>query len=146
MINVVDDKEMTPQKYDGIFFYPTPTHMYFEYFCLNGKRTECAETNFIPCLVSLFSIQNNDVEHFDTFRAHFSDPKVYANMIRKQTQMFGIIVRDIKKTKSIIKNIERNGKQMMQELILNRMIEEVKQLSLWSRIKMWLGVYPKEEE
>lgn len=145
-INAVSDHDMTPQKYDGIFFYPTPNQMYFEYFCLKGKRAERVETDFIPCLVSLFSIQDNNVEHFETFRANFSDPREYANMLRKQTQMFGIIIKDVKKAKTFIKNIERDGEEMKRELITKRMKEEYKRIPLWSRIKMWFGIYPVQEE
>lgn len=140
------EMELTPQMYDGIFFYPTPNQMYFEYFCLNGKRVVHDEDERIPCHVSLFSIRDNDVEHFETFRAHFSDPKEYANMLRKQTQMFGVIIRDVKKAKSFIRGIEQDGVEVMRDLINKRMQEEHQQIPLWTRIKMWWGVYPKQED
>lgn len=140
------EMELTPQMYDGIMFYPTPNQMYFEYFCFNGKRTVHGEDERIPCHVSLYSIRNNDVEHFETFRAHFSDPKEYAHMLRKQTQMFGVIVRDVKGAKTFIKSIEKEGGEVMRELIGKRMQEEHQQIPLWTRIKMWWGVYPKQED
>lgn len=137
--------ELTPQMYDGIMFYPTPNQMYFEYFCLSGKRVVHGEDERIPCHVSLYSIRNGDVEHFETFRAHFSDPKEYAHMLRKQTQMFGVIVRDVKKAQTFIKSIERDGRDVMSELIMGRMEQEYKQIPLWTRIKMRLGMMPKEQ-
>lgn len=137
--------ELTPQMYDGIMFYPTPNQMYFEYFCLSGKRVVHREDERIPCHVSLYSIRNEDVELFETFRAHFSDPKEYAHMLRKQTQMFGFIVRDVKKAQSFIKGVEREGEDIMRELIMSRMKEEHKQIPLWTRIKMWFGIMPKEQ-
>lgn len=140
------EMELTPQMYDGIFFYPTPNQMYFEYFCLTGKRHVHGEEERIPCHVSLFSIRNDDVEHFETFRAHFSDPREYANMLRKQTQMFGVIIRDVKKAKTFIKSIEKDGADVMRELIDKRMKEEHQQIPLWTRIKMRFGIYPKQEE
>jgi len=136
---------LTPQMYDGIMFYPTPNQMYFEYFCLSGKRVVHREDERIPCHVSLYSIRNEDVELFETFRAHFSDPKEYAHMLRKQTQMFGFIVRDVKKAQSFIKGVEREGEDIMRELIMSRMKEEHKQIPLWTRIKMWFGIMPKEQ-
>lgn len=137
--------ELTPQMYDGVIFYPTPNQMYFEYFCLSGKRVVHGEDERIPCHVSLYSIRDNEIQHFESFRAHFSDPKEYAHMLRKQTQMFGVIVRDVKKAQKFIKNIERDGVFVMSELIHKRMQEEHQQIPLWTRIKMWFGVYPKEE-
>ena len=137
--------ELTPQMYDGIMFYPTPNQMYFEYFCLSGKRVVHREDERIPCHVSLYSIRNDDVELFETFRAHFSDPKEYAHMLRKQTQMFGFIVRDVKKAQSFIKGVEREGEDIMRELIMSRMKEEHKQIPLWTRIKMWFGIISKEQ-
>lgn len=137
--------ELTPQMYDGIMFYPTPNQMYFEYFCLSGKRVVHREDERIPCHVSLYSIRNEDVELFETFRAHFSDPKEYAHMLRKQTQMFGFIVRDVKKAQSFIKGVEREGEDIMRELIMSRMKEEHKQIPLWTRIKMWFGIISKEQ-
>lgn len=143
-VSANSEGELTPQMYDGVFFYPTENQMYFEYFCLSGKRVVHGENERIPCHVSLYSIRNNEIEHFESFRAHFSDPKEYAHMLRKQTQMFGVIVRDVKKAQKFIKNIERDGVFVMSELILKRMKEEHQQIPLWTRIKMWFGVYPKE--
>jgi hypothetical protein len=137
--------EMTPQMYDGVIFYPTPNQMYFEYFCLTGKRVVHGEDERVPCHVSLYSIRNNDVVHFETFRAHFSDPKEYAHMLRKQTQMFGVIIRDVKKAQTFIKSIEKEGVDVMRELISGRMEEEHQQIPLWTRIKMWFGIMPKEQ-
>ncbi len=139
------EDELTPQMYDGIMFYPTPNQMYFEYFCLAGKRVVHGEDERIPCHVSLYSIRNNAVVHFESFRAHFSDPREYANMLRKQTQMFGVIVRDVKKAQKFIKDIEKDGVIVMSELIEGRMMEEHKQIPLWTRIKMWFGIMPKEQ-
>lgn len=140
-----NEDELTPQMYDGVIFYPTHSQMYFEYFCLSGKRVIHGEDERIPCHVSLYSIRNDDVELFETFRAHFSDPKEYAHMLRKQTQMFGFIVRDVKKAQSFIKGVEREGEDIMRELIMSRMKEEHKQIPLWTRIKMWFGIMPKEQ-
>lgn len=140
-----NEEELTPQMYDGVIFYPTRSQMYFEYFCLSGKRVIHGEDERIPCHVSLYSIRNDDVELFETFRAHFSDPKEYAHMLRKQTQMFGFIVRDVKKAQSFIKGVEREGEDIMRELIMSRMKEEHKQIPLWTRIKMWFGIIPKEQ-
>lgn len=146
-ITVASEEELTPQKYDGIIFYPTPNQMYMEYFCLSGKREVHPEGERIPCHVSLYSIRNNKVELFETFQAHFDDPKEYANMLRRQTGMFGVIVRDVKKAKSLIKNWTRDGEQVMTSLIESRMKEEHQQIPLWTRIKMWVGWQsPQENE